>query len=172
MREEIVRHLRNDTDAYATMMVDYYALPDDWPARANSNAAVDTLSRSRIVEQAMAADIVEVMGSDFDSRRFIPFVLLHEFEALLFSDCNAFARAIGRDQIAGALQAIADAFDSPEHINDSPFTAPSKRILAILPGYTKVLSGSIAAIEIGIERMEATCSNFARWLLSLKNATH
>jgi hypothetical protein len=32
------------------------------------------------------------MGQGFDARRFVPFVVVHEFEALLFSDCAAFSR--------------------------------------------------------------------------------
>jgi hypothetical protein len=33
-------------------------------------------------------------GGRFDPRRFVPFVVMHEFEGLLFSDCAAFSRGI------------------------------------------------------------------------------
>ena len=43
------------------------------------------------------------MSAGFDSSRFIPFVTMHEFEALLFSDCERFALGVGRREIANRL---------------------------------------------------------------------
>ncbi len=34
------------------------------------------------------------MRGSFDPRRFIPYIVMHEFEALLFSDCDGFARGV------------------------------------------------------------------------------
>jgi hypothetical protein len=71
------------------------------------------------------------MGSRFDARRFVPFVVMHEFEALLFSDCAAFGRGIYRPDLASGFQEIRDQFPTPEEIDDSPVTAPSKRVEAL-----------------------------------------
>jgi hypothetical protein len=100
--------------------------------------------------------------------RFIPYVLMHEFEGLLFSDCEGFARGIGRPDLVGPLSAIRSGFATPEHINDSPDTAPSKRIEKLIPGYQKPFVGNLAAIEIGLEAIRNECPHFKEWLERLE----
>ena len=90
--------------------------------------------------------------------------MMHEFEAMLFSDCAAFSRGIGRPTLAGMFQAIRSEFDSPEEIDDSPQTAPSKRIKNLVPGYTKPLLGTLAVLEIGLEAIRRECPHFGCWL--------
>ena len=101
-------------------------------------------------------------------RRFVPFVVVHEFEGLLFSNCQVFAQSIGRRDVAAAFQAIRDGFETPEHIDDSPDTAPSKRVEDLVPEYQKPLFGSVAAAEIGLPRIRAECPHFASWLRQLE----
>ena len=108
------------------------------------------------------------MAPGFDGRRFIPYAAMHEFEALLFSDCARFADAIGRSEIASGFQGIRNAFPTPEEIDDSQETAPSKRVQALVPGYRKPLFGTLAALEIGLCRMRRECPHFADWLTRLE----
>jgi len=61
--------------------------------------------------------------------------MMHEFEGLLFSDCDRFGAGIGRIDLVPAFHAIRSAFGGPEEINDSPTTAPSKRVKDIIPDY-------------------------------------
>lgn len=164
VRTEIARHLANDQGCIATTMVDYYALPQNWPGRA---AAMNLpfANRGQHVHDNLLADF-DMHSAHAD--RFEPFVLMHEFEALLFSDCQTFAGAVGAANLTDALQAIRDGFASPEEINDSPKTAPSKRVLSLLPGYQKPLFGNVAASDIGLERIRAECPHFAAWLARLE----
>ena len=104
------------------------------------------------------------MDPGFNQNRFVPFVVMHEFEALLFSDCEAFARGIGRPDLGVDLQRIRDHFEHPEEINDSPHSAPSKRIEVLVPGYQKPLMGTLAALEIGLGTMRDECPHFGHWL--------
>ena len=97
VRKDIVNHLKEDTSCIATMMVDYYGLPQGrgaWPGRAKA-ATLPASEKARCVEEAVLEDFVKYFGSPSPAR-FVPFVVLHEFEGLLFSDCAAFSRAIGR----------------------------------------------------------------------------
>ncbi|MCA1481490.1 DUF4276 family protein, partial [Bradyrhizobium sp. NBAIM08] len=131
MKQDIVRHLKEDRAAFATTMVDFYALPElgdrAWPGRQDANA-LPYAQKAAAVENGLAADIALAMGWDgAEARRFIPFVVMHEFEGLLFSNCDAFANAIAKPGLAKAFQAIRNGFTSPEEINDSQLTAPSKR---------------------------------------------
>jgi hypothetical protein len=108
------------------------------------------------------------MGDVFFPVRFIPFVIMHEFEGLLFSDCTAFARSIGQTRIAPSFQAIRDQFPTPEEINDSPITAPSKRVQELVAGYEKPFHGTLAALEIGLQSIRAQCPHFNDWLVRLE----
>ena len=108
--------------------------------------------------------VVGAMGSGFDARRFVPYVMMHEFEAMLFSDCNGLAVGIGQPALAQDLQAIRDEFDTPEGINDSPDSAPSKRIEGLVDGYRKPLMGIDAAEAIGLEAIRGECEHFAGWM--------
>ncbi len=114
----------------------------------------------------MHADVLAAIG---DGRRFVPFVVMHEFEGLLFSDCAAFARAILKENLASGFQGIRDGFGTPEDINDSEQTAPSKRVLALMPEYQKPRHGEDAAREIGIERMRLECPLFDAWIRRLED---
>ena len=152
-------------------MVDYYGLPQNdpktWPGRKEASA-VASPANPEVVEAALLDDVVRTMGADFSSSRFIPFVTMHEFEALLFSDCKRFALGIGQPEMANPFQVIRDAFSNPEEIDDSPDGAPSKRILALVPGYQKPLMGTLAAMEIGLATMRAECPHFDGWLKRLE----
>lgn len=171
VREDIRRHLLADAGSFSTTMVDYYALPATgpkaWPGRAIANG-LPFIGKAQTVEDATAQDIATFLNIPQQSARFIPYVVMHEFEALLFSDCNAFAIGVGRIELAGAFQKIRNHFPSPEEINDSPQTAPSKRVEALLSGYQKPFLGILAALEIGLPRMRAECPRFAGWLKKLE----
>jgi hypothetical protein len=111
------------------------------------------------------------MGSSFDVARFIPYVMMHEFEGLLFSDPAGFARAVGQPTLEPAFTRIRNQFQTPEEINDSPMTAPSKRVELHMPEYEKPLFGVLAVLEIGLPRIRTECPHFAAWLATLEAAS-
>ena len=94
--------------------------------------------------------------------RFIPYVQMHEFESLLFSDIANFAKSIGQPSLQERLQSDRDQFTNPEEINDNPETAPSKRIIAYFPKYQKVLDGVLASRKIGLDAIRRECPLFSR----------
>jgi Domain of unknown function (DUF4276) len=172
VRRDIVNHLKGDLGCIATTMVDFYGLPREgegaWPGRAKASE-VQACDRARIVEDALANDIAINLGIETDSGRFVPFVLMHEFEALLFSDCQAFSRGIGRSDLESRFMQIRNSFESPEDINDSPDTCPSRRVLSIVHGYEKPLLGVLAVLEIGLIRIRKECPHFNNWLQRLES---
>ncbi|MGQ0622286.1 MAG: DUF4276 family protein [Panacagrimonas sp.] len=101
-------------------------------------------------------------------RRFIPYVQMYEFEGLLFSGPQHLASAIGQPGLGPDFQRIRDGFDTPESINDSPITAPSKRISSLYRGYEKPLHGSLAAMEIGLTAIRGQCARFDAWLRQIE----
>lgn len=172
VRDDITRHLKEDQGCIATTMVDFYALPQSggraWPGRAAASLA-PFVNKSSIVCTALAADISSAMGNNFIPSRFVPYVVMHEFEGLLFSDCGAFGNAIGRADLVADFENIRNQYTTPEEINDSPITAPSKRVEALVEGYEKPLLGTLAALEIGLPKIRAECPNFDGWLVKLES---
>ena len=168
----ILNHLKEDSGCLTTTMVDFYALPDSgdkaWPGRRSAKT-LPFARKAATVEDALLEDIRRELGNQFDSSRFIPFVMMHEFEGLLFSDCKSFSRGIGRPELADKFQAIRNQFASPEEINDDPVTAPSKRIENFVSGYQKPLMGTWAVREIGLDVIRAECPHFREWLTLLEN---
>ena len=100
----------------------------------------------------------------WDERKVFPYVQRHEFEALLFADVAAFLAIDVGEEGVGRLQGVRSRFDTPEDINDHRDTAPSKRILQVVPSYDKVAQGALVAAEIGLEKMRSACPRFGVWL--------
>ena len=105
--------------------------------------------------------------------KFRPYVQMYEFEGLLFSDISKFAWVMLDDwnaDYAAQLQAIRAAVDNPECINNSPSTAPSKRLQRIFgKSYDKVEHGALIAEDIGLATLRTQCPNFNEWLAWLES---
>ncbi len=168
-RADILNRLRGDSQLLVCVMVDYYGMPQRgeaaWPGRAG---AAPQLQYPNAIEESLSRDIANAMGPNFNPRRFIPYIMIHEFEAMLFSDCPALARSLGAPAQTAALQAIRDAFPTPENIDDSPTTAPSKRIQTIIPGYRKPIQGLQATQQIGLPTIRSQCPHLQAWLKHLE----
>ena len=168
LKYQIIQWLNNEQGAYVTTLVDLYGMNSKYPGYASSQN-LDAQSKVNTIEAAVKADI---LGSDnLHNRKFIPNVQLHEFEALLFSDPETMEEwlALNHTISTGTFQTIRKAFASPEHINDSPRTAPSKRILAIVPAYDKIIEGIIISQDIGLANIRAACPHFDAFCTTLEN---
>ena len=158
--ENDLRLLLRDTNAaLVTTMIDYYGLPTDFPAPPMP-ATISCYEKVKRYEEAFAAKI--------NHARFLPFLMLHEFEALLFTNPRTLAQPFLENDQTEPLQKIRDQYASPEEIDDSPDTAPSKRIMKLLPGYRKRQHGVIVAQDIGIAAMRTACPHFNEWLTKLE----
>jgi len=166
-RTDILNHLKEDSGCIVTTMVDYYALPQTgdraWPGR-QAASGLPFSQKAASVEDSLHVEICQELGSRFQKKRFIPFVIMHEFEGLLFSNCERFGEGIGRPDLIPRFQAIRNEFETPEEINDSPNTAPSKRVQDLFPSYQKPLLGTLAILEIGLDVIQAECLHFCSWI--------
>ena len=112
------------------------------------------------------------MPPNRDSSHAFAYVQQYEFEALLFSDAGAFSilPGISNEQVA-RLRAMRNQFQfpTPEDINDSPDTAPSKRIANVIPRYNKRANGYVVALEIGLPAIRDACPRFDAWLARLES---
>lgn len=168
---ELLRLVKEDTGRFVTTMFDYYGLPGDWPGR-EAIAGKPPGAKAKILEQAMQSRILDTLGDDPDRSRFMPYIQMHEFEALLFSQPKTLGEVLTRDarprRIIHALQQVSGKFATPEEIDDGQTTAPSKRIRSLANHYQKVTDGNLAASRIGLETMRRKCPHFDQWLSSLE----
>lgn len=167
LHADVENRLLGDPTAYCTTFFDYYGLPQSFPGKNIRDPQADIRIKATAVQEAMTAELIRLIGEN-PMRRFIPFVQMYEFEALLFSDPDAFAKGIDKIELSKPLTKIVEQFTSPEHINDSPDTAPGKRIAALMKGYEKPLMGTLAALEVGLDVMREKCSLFDDWLKRLE----
>ncbi len=163
VRKEILAALKQDHVRYCTTMFDYCGLPRDWPGVAQADAAERRLIAERI-EGALHDDICSALGPSFEADRFLPYIQMHEFEALLFSDPDILAETLQKPALASDFRSIVADCGDPEGIDDVPQTSPSARIGAAAGAYRKVVQGTIAAKRIGLPTMRERCSHFCEWV--------
>lgn len=146
---------RHEADRVTTL-VDFYGFRD----RADRNRVQ--------LESEIASAVARLMLDGYDPRHVLPYVQMHEFEGLLFTDPAAFEWVEDgwSETVRARLAGVAQAFDSPEQINDGPETAPSKRILAIFPdgSYSKPEHGPLIAEAIGVDAIRSKCPGFDAWI--------
>ncbi len=165
MRRDIVNWIKQRRDAHCTTMFDLYGLPTDFPGKRRISSNLKAYDKVDYLENAMALDI--------NSDRFIPYIQLHEFEALLFADIDKmkFFYLEDKNKEIERLKAVASGFDSPELINEGNETAPSKQIIREIPDYydNKVLIGPTVAKEIGLTVLRVRCTHFDEWIKRIEN---
>ncbi len=148
---------------FFTTMFDFYALPDGFPNMVQAATIADPYLRIAAIEDAFKQD----MGSD----RFVPYIQLHEFEALMFCDIAKLADEYPKcsKEIESLKDVLAKYNGNPELIDQSPETAPSKRIIAAIEGerkykYNKPRSGAVVTAAIGMDALMSHCTHFREWI--------
>jgi hypothetical protein len=141
--------------AAVTTLIDYYGLPQDSPGmadRPNGSAR----QRAEHVEQRIA----ETIGHP----RFIPYLVLHETETWVLAAAEQLADWYDDPALGGELKRQVDTAGGPEHVNDGPDTAPSKRLLRLHPAYLKTQDGPVAVADLGLTALRAVCPHFDAWI--------
>jgi hypothetical protein len=155
---KFMSHQYHQTDRITTL-VDFYGFQD-------------SQGRGRAQLEADIRTEVAAKTTGYDPRFVLPYVQMYEFEGLLFTDPQAFEWVEDgwNDESKQALEAVTKAFASPEEINNSRETAPSKRILSIFPegAYSKTEHGPLIAESIGIDAIRAKCPAFSEWVGKLQ----
>jgi len=164
---DVEKRLLGDKTSYCTSFFDFYGLPESFPGKIEAGKLSSVNEKATYLKTALVEKLSAKLGVDVVSR-FIPYVQMYEFEGLLFSNPESLALSVGCTNTVEKFQAIRDEFDSPEAINNSPQTAPSKRIEKLCIGYDKVTAGSIAAMDIGLSEIRKECSLFDEWLTELE----
>jgi hypothetical protein len=162
LRFDLTSWMKQDRqpDARFTTMIDLYRLPRDFPGFADCRHP-EPIERVACLEEQLARDVKDP--------RFLPYLQLHEFEALLFSDVSKFESRFPDDQsLILELLAIRRSFATPEHIDDHPDLAPSKRISSLRRDYKKPVDGPTIAANIGLAILRRECPHFDQWVAKME----
>lgn len=164
IKRQIETHL-HEGNAYVSMLVDYYGIKDSYnfPGWAESKSISSLSERCKFLCDSMKVDIAPELAS-----RFIPYMQIHEFESLLFSDIAVFKDNFTQKEMDfSILEDAVREFSNPEEINSRPTLAPSKRLISAIPSYEKVLFGNYIASETGLTRIMERCPLFNQWVTTL-----
>jgi len=166
IRDMAEKALKQQKNALVTTFFDYYGVKTkkfpNWKETVGINKA-NVRERIEILESGMLEEI------DSNLRyRFIPYVQLHEFEALLFNNIEVFDEMFEFEQYDRAeLLNIFNEFPDPEMIDQGTETSPSHRLIKIIPAYRKVIQGNAIAEKIGIEQIRQKNKHFNDWIEQL-----
>ncbi len=155
IRPQLHNKCTEDRGSYVSTMFDLFRLPNDFPGGGEAAKISDPLQRACHLEKCMEQDLQH--GNFFAN------LIVHEFEGLLYSEPNCFSGWFDGNAVQ-TLCKEREGFLSPEHINDGPETAPSKRVLRACSKYEKPLHGALIALSIGLDRIRAECRHFDSWL--------
>lgn len=165
--------LKQRRNTYISTMFDFSQIDPKWPGReeiqkkTNKGTILTAAEKASILEKETHNEAVNLFSKYDAASRFIPYIQMHEFESLLFSDEIVLAKNIGveRKEISTILQS----YKNPEEINDEPSHSPSKYLMNLMPRYRKIAMGKTISESIGIETMRKSCSHFNEWLTRLEH---
>jgi hypothetical protein len=160
IKNDLDRLFRDSDAVLITTIFDYYGFPKDFPGWPE----VKSEQPHKRVEQLEAA-----INRIVNHPRFTAHLMLHEYEGMLFSDPDRISEVLGAARVADRLREIRTQFADPEEINDGPETAPSKRLIKLLPQYRKRLHGPLVVERIGLEKVRSECPHFDAWVTGLES---
>lgn len=148
-------------DTYVTTMFDFYCLPKDVPGMADAEKINNPYEKVGVIER-------EIQKTEkYDEKFFFPYIELHEFEAMLFSDVTKLEEVYFEYDLT-SLKECVKMQSNPELINSGPETAPSKRIINCIKNFDKAGGGVEALEKIGIANIAIKCQHFSEWLTHIE----
>jgi hypothetical protein len=132
--KKLIRTLlaKPSAEVLVTSMIDLYNVPADFPGREVCDAHKDPWKRVDEMERFLNADIMDP--------RFIPYLQLHEFEALILTDARCLSKYYpkGKNALDKLAKSIEKQYRSPEEVNQ--LTPPSRRIATAVPESKRLCS--------------------------------
>lgn len=172
--QNINRQLEYHPFSYVTTFIDFYGL-----------ANIEFPFYQQVLEHssdpyAQAARLESILSHTVgEPARFIPYLQLHEFEALYFADYERFLNIDhnwSRKQKQKILEII-DKNPNPELINNGYATAPSKLLRSILHyhkvEHTDLYQNAVRSqARFVIDHMRYKCPHFNLWIKKILELAH
>ena len=158
-----IRRLITPKYSLVTTFLDFYGLDKSFLPE-NYSEDLDPYEKIKLVEENLYKQV--------NNEKFLPYIQLHEFETFLFVDSEVTVNNLlncRKSQLKSKIDDILAKFkNNPELVNNSPQTAPSKRIVKMYPGYQKPLVGTFVCQALGIDEIKNKCRHFSEWLEKLE----
>ncbi len=148
-------------DVRFSMMVDLYSLPHNFPGYDAGMKQPSGQGQAESLEQTLAAELGD--------SRFIPYLQVHEFEALVLTDAARLKYLYEKDH--GRIDALVGetaTFDTPEEIDHGQHSHPKARIQNAVEKYDENVAGPLIAHDIGLDVLRQRCPHFGQWLTRLE----
>lgn len=163
---DIEKFLKQRPNTYVSTMFDYFQLESNWPGNEKTPGKLTAIRKAEKIEAATLTEIEKLIPEHNIRKRFIPYIEMHEFEALLFSDASKLAEKMGVR--LSHIEQILTECGEPEEIDDGADTAPSKRLFKLCKGYRKVVMGKTISEAIGIQTIRQKCPHFDNWITKIE----
>ncbi|PID27117.1 MAG: hypothetical protein CR982_06610 [Candidatus Cloacimonadota bacterium] len=165
--KDIENHLKQRSDIFVTTFIDYYGIKE-WPGIRDAKKYKTPKDIADTINRATKDKVVALFSNQGADIRFLPFIAIHEFETLLFSDSEILAKNLDID--ITEVEKVLEECGEPERINNGVDTAPSKRLdnWTSDKKFKKTVKGIKIAKEIGIEKMREKCPLFNEWLIEVE----
>ena len=158
-----------EKDVVVSMMIDFYRLPSDFPGFNDLKVTQTHQEQANLLETRIKKDLEDSQNQLFDN--FIPYIQLHEFEALVFASISGIDFLFERSEMDyNGLMNVIQQYPNPEDINNHPDTAPSVRLKKLISGYNKVLHGIDIINTVGMAELLEKCPRFKTWIESMAEA--
>lgn len=167
VKNDIERHLKQRPNTYLTLFVDFYGIKSDWPGIQEAEEVSGPTGKADVINKATIEKVVEHFGEQNAERRFIPYIAMYEFEALLFSSPSVLARKLQIEE--SEIVSIINECGEPENIDNSPVTAPSKRLESLSHRFKKTTTGIAILKETGLTVIREKCPIFDGWVTTLES---
>lgn len=162
LRNSVINSIKREAKntVHFTSMVDLYALPKDFPGLDSARKIRDPYARIEALENAFAKDI--------DDWRFLPYLQLHEFEALVLAGLEYLPELydVDKEQLGALAREVQK--KGPELVNNGIQSAPSKRLMACIPDYNKLATGLLVTEAVTLPGLMAACPHFGQWVTKLQ----
>lgn len=169
VKDDIGTHLKQQSHTFLSLFIDYYGLKNDWPGLAESKQQITQRDKAKKINEHTKSEVQKLFGDRRPDKRFILYIAMHEFEALLFADPQILSKHLNVAPII--IQQILDECGEPENINEFSQTAPSKRLEKLSSRFKKTTTGTAIAEAIGISKIRQTCPIFNSWLTTIEQLT-
>lgn len=157
--------LSNENEPIITTMIDHYGINSQKKIPNYTYCIREINVEDRI--SCMEQSLVNVVNSIKEYRYFIPNIVRHEMETLLFADPQK-GFELEKDEIREDVLKICTEIPNIEDINCTPQGAPSKRLIQIYKNYNQKYSKIAVGVDIaeltGIETILQKCPRFKSWI--------
>lgn len=155
--ERDIRHLLGASQfVLVTTMLDFYGYPSDAPGHK--------CCEGRHLQPDCVDSRETAMAGKIGQQRFLPNVVLHEFETWVIAAADATGELLGDRQAAALLvDAVNGVGGEAELVDDDPTTSPSKRVINAMPSFTKAIDGIAAIQRAGLDAVRERCPRLDTW---------